>query len=129
MQVSFLIPVYNTDPAVLTLCVNSALKAAADHHQVVIVDDASDNAQTLEFLDRCKSAGLANLKLLRASANAGVSHALNLAAAEASGDLLAPVDHDDVVVSQGFSQTLRCLVIAMRRGFTPMRFRSMLTGF
>ena len=38
MQVSFLIPVYNTDPAVLTLCVNSALKAAADHQLVVVVD-------------------------------------------------------------------------------------------
>ena len=109
MQVSFLIPVYNTDPAVLTICVNSALKAAGDHHQVVIADDASDRVETLAFLDRCKSAGLANLKLVRNSSNAGVSHALNLAAAEASGDLLAPVDHDDVVVTQGFSQTLRCL--------------------
>jgi len=109
MQVSFLIPVYNTDPAVLTICVNSALKAAGDHHQVVMVDDASDRVETLAFLDRCKSAGLANLKLVRNSLNAGVSHALNLAAAEASGDLLAPVDHDDVVVTQGFSQTLRCL--------------------
>jgi len=39
MQVSFLVPVYNTDPAVLTLCVNSVLKAAADRHQVVIVDE------------------------------------------------------------------------------------------
>ena len=109
MQVSFLIPVYNTDPAVLTLCVNSVLKAAADHHQVVMVDDASRNPETLAFLERCDRAGLANLKLIRTAANAGVSHALNLAAAEASGDFLAPVDHDDVVVSQGFSQMLRCL--------------------
>ena len=109
MQVSFLIPVYNTDPAVLTLCVNSVLKAAADHHQVVMVDDASSNPETLAFLERCDRAGLANLKLIRTAANAGVSHALNLAAAEASGDFLAPVDHDDVVVSQGFSQMLRCL--------------------
>ena len=109
MQVSFLIPVYNTDPAVLTLCVNSALKAAADHHQVVVVDDASSNPETLAFLERCDRAGLANLKMIRATDNAGVSHALNLAAAEASGDFLAPVDHDDVVVSQGFSQMLRCL--------------------
>ena len=46
MQVSFLIPVYNTDPAVLTLCVNSVLKAAADHHQVVVADDASSNPET-----------------------------------------------------------------------------------
>jgi len=109
MQVSFLIPVYNTDPAVLTLCVNSVLKAAADHHQVVMVDDASRNPETLAFLERCDRAALANLKLIRTAANAGVSHALNLAAAEASGDFLAPVDHDDVVVSQGFSQMLRCL--------------------
>ena len=109
MQVSFLIPVYNTDPAVLTLCVNSVLKAAADHHEVVVVDDASRNPKTLAFLERCDRAGLANLKLIRTAANAGVSHALNLAAAEASGDFLAPVDHDDVVVSQGFSQMLRCL--------------------
>jgi len=29
MRVSFLVPVYNTDPAILTLCVNSVLKAAA----------------------------------------------------------------------------------------------------
>ena len=109
MQVSFLIPVYNTDPAVLTLCVNSVLKAAADHHQVVMVDDASSNPETLAFLERCDRAGLANLKLIRSASNAGVSHALNVAAAEASGDFLAPVDHDDVVVSQGFSQMLRCL--------------------
>ncbi len=109
MQVSFLIPVYNTDPAVLTLCVNSVLKAAADRDQVVVVDDASSNPETLAFLDRCDRAGLANLKMIRTADNAGVSHALNLAATEASGDFLAPVDHDDVVVSQGFSQMLRCL--------------------
>ena len=109
MQVSFLVPVYNTDPAVLTLCVNSVLKAAADRHQVVIVDDASDREETRAFLSRCGEAKLANLKLLRNDTNAGVSYALNQAAAVASGDLLAPVDHDDVVVSQGFAQTLRCL--------------------
>ena len=109
MQVSFLVPVYNTDPAVLTLCVNSVLKAAADRHQVVIVDDASDREETCAFLSRCGEAKLANLKLLRNDTNAGVSYALNQAAAVASGDLLAPVDHDDVVVSQGFAQTLRCL--------------------
>jgi len=109
MQVSFLVPVYNTDPAVLTLCVNSVLKAAADRHQVVIVDDASDREETRAFLSRCGEAKLANLKLLRNDSNSGVSFALNQAAAVASGDLLVPVDHDDVVVSQGFAQTLRCL--------------------
>ncbi len=109
MQVSFLVPVYNTDPAVLTLCINSVLKAAGDHHQVVVVDDGSDREETRAFLSRCADASLTNLKILRNEANAGVSYTLNQAAREASGDLLAPVDHDDVVVSQGFAQTLRCL--------------------
>lgn len=94
MQVSFLVPVYNTDPAVLTLCVNSVLKAAADRHQVVIVDDASDREETRAFLNRCAEAKLANLKLLRNDTNAGVSSALNQAATAASGDLLSPVDHE-----------------------------------
>ncbi len=86
MQVSFLVPVYNTDPAVLTLCVNSVLKAAADRHQVVIVDDASDREETCAFLSRCGEARLANLKILRKEANTGVSYALNQAASQASGD-------------------------------------------
>ena len=109
MRVSFLIPVYNTDPAVLTLCVNSTLKAAAEVHEVVIVDDASSRSETQEFLSRCEQAGLNNLKLIRNSGNHGVSYALNQAAKASLGNFLAPVDHDDVVVTQGFNQMLRSL--------------------
>jgi len=106
MLTSFLIPVYNTELAVLRLCINSVLKAAGNEHEVIVVDDASDKAETREFLSRCESSNLENLKLLRNRENSGVSYSLNKAAESSTGVLYAPVDHDDMVVSTGFEQML-----------------------
>ena len=107
MRTSFLIPVYNPDLSVLRLCVNSVLKAAGDEHEVIIVDDASSRDETSEFLTRCTARGLDNLKVLRNVENSGVSYSLNKAADNAAGDLYAPVDHDDMVVTPGFEQMMR----------------------
>ena len=106
MRTSFLIPVYNTDLAILRLCINSALKAAGDEHEVVVVDDASSRAETRDFLSRCEASGFDNLTVLRNAENCGVSYSLNKAADNATGVLYAPVDHDDMVVSVGFQQML-----------------------
>ena len=106
MRTSFLIPVYNTDLAILRLCINSALKAAGDEHEVVVVDDASSEAETREFLSRCEASGFDNLTVLRNTENCGVSYSLNKAVGNATGDLYAPVDHDDMVVPFGFQQML-----------------------
>ena len=106
MRTSFLIPVYNPDLSVLRLCVNSVLKAAGDEHEVIIVDDASSRDETSEFLTRCTARGLDNLKVLRNVENSGVSYSLNKAADNAAGDLYAPVDHDDMVVTPGFEQMI-----------------------
>jgi len=106
MRTSFLIPVYNTDLVILRLCINSALKAAGDEHEVVVVDDASSEAETREFLSRCEASGFDNLTVLRNTENCGVSYSLNKAVGTATGDLYAPVDHDDMVVPFGFQQML-----------------------
>ena len=106
MRTSFLIPVYNTDLAILRLCINSVLKVAGDEHEVVVVDDASSEAETREFLSRCEASGFDNLTVLRNTENCGVSYSLNKAVENATGDLYAPVDHDDMVVSFGFQQML-----------------------
>jgi len=103
MHTSFLIPVYDTDAAVLRLCLNSALKAAGDRHEVVVIDDGSRCSETIDFLDRCEASGLDNLKMLKNSENSGVCYSLNKAAAVATGNLYAPVDHDDMVVPSGFA--------------------------
>ena len=106
MRTSFLIPVHNTDLAILRLCINSALKAAGDEHEVVVVDDASSEAETREFLSRCEASGFDNLTVLRNTENCGVSYSLNKAVGNATGDLYAPVDHDDMVVPNGFERML-----------------------
>ncbi|MDE0819059.1 MAG: glycosyltransferase, partial [Pirellulaceae bacterium] len=92
--------------AILRLCINSALKAAGDEHEVVVVDDASSEAETREFLSRCEASGFDNLTVLRNTENCGVSYSLNKAVENATGDLYAPVDHDDMVVPIGFQQML-----------------------
>jgi len=107
MRTSFLIPVYNTDLAILRLCINSVLKAAGDEHEVVVVDDASSRAETRDFLSRCEASGFDNLTVLRNTENCGVSYSLNKAADNATGVLYAPVDHDDMIVKQGFRYMLR----------------------
>ena len=106
MYTSFVIPVYNTDLAILRLCINSVLKAAGDEHEVVVVDDASSRAETRDFLSRCEASGFDNLTVLRNTENCGVSYSLNKAADNATGVLYAPVDHDDMVVPIGFQQML-----------------------
>ena len=93
MRTSFLIPVYNPDLSVLRLCINSVLKAAGDEHEVVVVDDASDHAETREFLSRCVASGPENLKVVRNVENSGVSYSLNKAADNTSGELYAPVSY------------------------------------
>ena len=108
MRVSFIVPVFDTEVDVLRLCVNSVLKAAGHEHEVVLVDDASRRLETRAFVDRCADSGIENLVVLRNAENSGVSYTLNSAASAATGSVFAPVDHDDVVVSQGFEQLLRC---------------------
>ena len=107
MKLSFLVPVYDTDVKVLRSCINSVLKAAVDQHEVVVVDDGSHCAETRDFLDRCGACGVENLKILRNSQNSGVSYSLNKAAATATGELYAPVDHDDMVVTDGVHHMLQ----------------------
>ena len=51
MKVSFLVPVYNTDAYLLRICVNSILHAVSDRHELVLIDDASDNDETLAMLE------------------------------------------------------------------------------
>lgn len=109
MRVSFIIPVYNTQSNLLKLCVNSVLKSAEANHEVIIVDDASNSEDTLKFLDKCKSSSINNINIVTNSVNSGVSYSLNHGSRIASGDFLSPVDHDDVVVTSGFSQILRYL--------------------
>jgi GT2 family glycosyltransferase len=107
MKVSFLVPVYNTDAYLLKICVNSIFHAVSDCHELVLIDDATDNDETLAMLEKFRCLSQYNVKVIRNSVNSGVSYSLNSGASASSGDFLAPVDHDDLVVKRGFLSALR----------------------
>ena len=107
MKVSFLVPVYNANPLLLRICVNSILHALSDRHELILVDDGSDNDDTLEALEKYSLISNFDVTVARNSENFGVSYTLNKAARLSSSDFLAPVDHDDLLVSEGFSTAMR----------------------
>jgi GT2 family glycosyltransferase len=107
MQVSFIIPVYNTDYQILKICINSILHCLQGRHELILIDDASSSLATIEFLKRCNDNPEFNIKVFRNSQNCGVSYSLNKGIAESHGSLISPVDHDDLVIPAGFFAAIR----------------------
>ena len=54
MNVSFLLPVYNTEKTLLRICINSILHALGDDHEMVVVNDASETEETLDQLEKLR---------------------------------------------------------------------------
>ena len=106
-EISFLVPVYNTDPKLLRICVNSILHALGDRNELILVDDASDENGTLGVLEKCSFLSDFDVTVAANSENFGVSYALNKAAELSSGNFLAPVDHDDLLVITGLCLAMR----------------------
>jgi GT2 family glycosyltransferase len=107
MQVSFIIPVYNTEYQILKICINSILHCLKAQHELILIDDASSSLTTTEFLKRCNDNPEFNVKVFRNLENSGVSYSLNKGIAESQGSLIAPVDHDDLVIPAGFFAAIR----------------------
>ncbi len=107
MTVSFLVPVFDTEGALLRICINSILHVIHDRHELIVVDDNSQNPDTLSVLDICRNLSKPNVKVLRNDSNNGVCYSLNKGAKVSMGKLLAPVDHDDTVVPNGVFLALR----------------------
>ena len=107
MQISFIVPVYNTDYKILRVCINSILHCLQDRHELILVDDASSSSATTEFLEKCDANIEFNIKVLRNSENNGVSYSLNKGIAESQGKLISPVDHDDLVWPAGLDVAMK----------------------
>ena len=88
-RVSVIIPTYNAAPFIART-LNSILEQDFSDLEVVVVDDGSTDDTTV-IVDGFES----RVRLIRQQ-NAGVAAARNRAIAEARGDLIAFLDHDDV---------------------------------
>ncbi len=93
--VSVIMPFFRQDEFLLE-AVESVKAQTYPSWELIVVDDGSDGLSAQELLAGV-GAGSSNIVLLRHEKNCGVSAAKNTAFAAAKGDLIVPVDSDDVL--------------------------------
>lgn len=93
--VSVVVPVYNTNPADLSKCMESLSREHDSRLEIIAVDDGSDE-RTARLLDDV-AAGCRNTVRVIHQANGGQSAARNRGVTEASGEYIEFVDSDDYV--------------------------------
>jgi glycosyltransferase involved in cell wall biosynthesis len=91
--ISVIMPVYNTNPDYLKVCIDSVLAQSYVNWQLCIIDDASNNQATLNCLKSYVSDPRINIK--RSAQNGHISVASNQAIEMAEGEFVALLDHDD----------------------------------
>ena len=93
-RVSIIIPCYN-DGKYLPEAVASARRQTHPAMEIIVVDDHSDDAETLAILERLRHEGVTVLET--PPGRKGPSAARNAGIAAATGDYILPLDADDVI--------------------------------
>lgn len=96
---SLIAPMYNTDPMHLQELIWSCQLQTWANWELLLYDDCSP-AQGHLTLAESASRSDARIKFIKGSVNKGISGARNAAIAEASGDFICVMDHDDLLHPQ-----------------------------
>jgi GT2 family glycosyltransferase len=103
LPISVVVPVYDPPEKILRACLDSVLAQTHQEWQLCICDDASRDPATAAVLDEYQRRD-SRIVVVRANANVGISAATNLAAAEATGEFIALLDHDDELHPQALAE-------------------------
>ena len=107
--VSVVIPAYNAE-RFLAKTLQSVLAQTYRHLEVLVVDDGSQDATPAIVTQMAQRD--TRLRLL-SQPNRGVAAARNMAIGQARGDLIAPIDADDLWLANHLSQLVECLVTSV----------------
>jgi hypothetical protein len=105
VDVSILLPVYNTPARMLVEAWASIQAQTFRRWELVLVDDGSTAAEAVATIDRI--AEDPRVQLLRLPANHGLSAALNAGMAQCRADLVARMDGDDVMLPDRLAKQIR----------------------
>lgn len=94
-KITIIIPVFNTAPELLELCVGSVTGQTYGNLEIILVDDGSTREDTGRYLE-CLEHGEMRIRVIRQS-NQGVSAARKKGVDAATGAFLMFVDSDDVL--------------------------------
>jgi len=93
---SVLTPVYNTDPLWLAACIDSVRAQAYTNWELILSDDGSTREETRALLRTVESDP--RIQVVWNDHNQGIAGATQAALSRASGDFIAMLDHDDVLL-------------------------------
>ncbi len=96
LKISLLIPVHNTSAEFLDEMFVSVVGQTYDNWEACVVDGGSDRPETIETLRRWEERE-PRIHVQRLAENLGISENTNRALEAATGDLVACVDHDDLL--------------------------------
>ncbi len=105
MDLSILIPVYNTKPIVLRRCIDSIRKIKDYNYEIIIIDDGSSEKNSNEYSSFCKKNK--HISYYRKD-NGGVSSARNFGLKKAKGKYILFVDSDDILMPENIDFSLLC---------------------
>jgi glycosyltransferase involved in cell wall biosynthesis len=108
-RISVVMPVYNVAVKWLSRAVDSVLGQAYDNFELVIVDDGSTRAETLDYLRQLEGRGDSRIIIQMNTENKGISAASNQVVALATGAYVALLDNDDELRENALYEVARAI--------------------
>jgi glycosyltransferase involved in cell wall biosynthesis len=108
-RISLLVPVHDTDPAMLQAMLDSVRDQIYPHWELCLCDDASTRPETLDVLTQAVARD-PRIRLHRRDRNGHIVHASNDALALATGDWVALLDHDDTLAPHALLRVAQALL-------------------
>ena len=105
--ISVLIPVYNVKGEFLKECIESVLTQSYRNFEICIVDDASDNEETLDILKEYEKNK--KIRIKHRKENGHISRASNDALDMAKGEFVALLDNDDLLAKNALYEVVKVL--------------------
>lgn len=108
--ISIITPVFNTPVEWLRQAIDSVLAQAYENWELLLIEDASAETSTIEFLAQVEKHDL-RIRVIHRESNGGISAASNDGLAQARGDWVGLLDHDDLLEPDALFQTAKLLQV------------------
>lgn len=105
-KISVLMSVYNETESQIIEAINSLMAQSYSDFEIIIVDDAPENAELKDFLHNLNNS---KLKVIINEKNIGLALSMNRAAEEAEGIYFARMDADDINLPCRFEKEIAVL--------------------
>lgn len=96
IDVSIIVPVHNTPENIFEECLTCLVSQTYQNIEIICVDDASTNNETIEVLNTYVSKYATIIKPIWLKENVGAAQARNIGLANASGEYIIFLDSDDI---------------------------------